>query len=57
MAGGMFSNFTSSMKGIFTDGAAEKAILYIYLVDLSQKQDDDMIKNNFLETKKWGSQI
>ena len=49
MAGGMFSNFTSSMKGIFVDGAAEKAILYIYLVDISKKQD---LQANILDVKK-----
>ncbi len=49
MAGGMFSNFTSSMKGIFVDGAAEKAILYIYLVDISKKQD---INANVLDVRK-----
>ncbi len=37
MAGSAFSNLASSAKGIFTDGAAEKAVLYIYLIDLSQK--------------------
>ncbi len=36
---GMLSNLGSSAKGMFTDGAAEKAILYIYLVDLSGSND------------------
>ena len=54
MAGGMFSNFTSSMKGIFVDGAAEKAILYIYLVDISQKQE---IKANVLDVRKQESAL
>ena len=36
MAGGMLSNLESSAKGMFFDGAGEKAVLYIYLTDLSK---------------------
>ena len=49
MAGGMLSNLTSSVKGVFADGAAEKAILYIYLVDISKQQD---LKSNVIDVKK-----
>ena len=35
----MLSNLGSSAKGMFFDGAGEKAILYIYLVDLSGDND------------------
>ena len=44
MAGGALSNFTSSLKGIFADGAAEKAVLYIYLIDISKPTDVDVNK-------------
>ena len=37
MAGGVLSNLTQSMAGMFTDGAVEKAVLYIYLQDVNQK--------------------
>lgn len=36
------SNFGSSAKGMFSENAGEKAILYIYLVDLSGKKDTTM---------------
>jgi hypothetical protein len=36
MPGGAFTNFAQSVKGMFVDGAAEKAILYIYLADISK---------------------
>ena len=54
MAGGMFANATSSLKGIFADGAAEKAVLYIYLVDISKKQD---LKANILDVRKYESAL
>ncbi|MCR5402664.1 MAG: hypothetical protein K6E91_02460 [Butyrivibrio sp.] len=38
-------NFGSSLKGMFTDGAGEKAVLYIYLTDaFSIKSKDDFNK-------------
>lgn len=51
MAGGMFSNFTSSLKGIFADGAAEKAILYIYLADISKGRTQEESDEDILATK------
>lgn len=36
---GAFDNFTSSLKGMIFDGAGEKAILYIYLVDVDKPQN------------------
>nr|WP_297703882.1 hypothetical protein [uncultured Butyrivibrio sp.] len=36
MPGGSITNLTQSIKGMFVDGAAEKAILYIYLADISK---------------------
>lgn len=39
MAG--LSNFGNSVKGMLTDGATEKAILYVYLVNLNDNIDDE----------------
>lgn len=49
-------NFGSSIKGLFTDGAGEKALLYIYLTDptkpMSGDQFDEEVKAlNALQTK------
>ena len=53
MAGGAVSNGLSSMKGIFSDGAAEKAILYIYLTDISKPKTPEDTKADTIEVKKW----
>ncbi|MBO6241269.1 MAG: hypothetical protein J6O61_10650 [Butyrivibrio sp.] len=56
MAQNVLGEWTSSLKGMFVDGAAEKAILYIYIKDISQNQnqgqgnaahksDDNMVKS------------
>ena len=39
VASSLGSNFGSSVKGMFSENAGEKAILYIYLYDLSGKKD------------------
>ncbi len=39
--GGVFDNIGSSAKGMFTDGAGEKAVLYVYFTDLSKKESED----------------
>ena len=59
MPGGSLSNFTQSMMGMFTDGAVEKAVLYIYLQDVKQKLNEQDSKremrfelNNILDLEK-----
>ncbi len=59
MPGGSLSNFTQSMKGMFTDGAVEKAVLYIYLQDVKQKLSEQDSRremrfelNNILDLEK-----
>ena len=46
--GGVIDNIASSAKGMFTDGAGEKAILYIFLTNL-----DELNKLNKEEMKKF----
>ena len=57
MAGGMFDNFGSSVKGMFTDGAGEKAIIYIYLKDLSKKTTDEDFNQETKEINKLQTQL
>ena len=38
---GALDNFGSSLKGLIADGAGEKAILYIYMADISTTDDDE----------------
>ena len=49
VASSLGSNFGSSVKGMFSENAGEKAILYIYLFDLSGKKDTTMedLKDRF----------
>ncbi len=42
MPGGAFSNFSQSVQGMFTAGAVEKAVLYIYLEDIRQNTNRSM---------------
>ena len=49
MAGG-YANFGNSVKGMLTDGATEKAILYVYLVNLMDNISDE--DNTALEREK-----
>ena len=51
MAGSPLTNLTSSAKGIFADGAAEKAVLYIYFVDLSQKVTQNVFSGEILSLR------
>ena len=44
MALGAIDNLGTSVKGMFTDGAGEKAVLYVYLADISKsatKEEND----------------
>lgn len=54
MPGGAFSNFSQSVQGMFTDGAVEKAVLYIYLEDLRTNTRRNMHQelNNILKLEK-----
>lgn len=42
MPGGALSNLTQSAQGMFTDGAVEKAVLYIYYTDTRNVQNTDL---------------
>ncbi len=53
MAGGAVSNGLDSAKGMFSDGAAEKAILYIYLTDISKPKTPEDTKADTIEIKKF----
>ncbi|MCR5155847.1 MAG: hypothetical protein K6C96_04120 [Butyrivibrio sp.] len=50
-AGGALANAGKSAKGLFTDGAADKAILYIYLTDLSRKSSTQAESETDFETE------
>ncbi len=45
--GGVFDNIASSAKGMITDGAGEKAILYIYLANLPEIKDYTRKQNEY----------
>ncbi len=62
--GGVFDNIASSAKGMITDGAGEKAILYIYLANLpelkklkTKKENEDYLGQEANSLNKLASEL
>ena len=49
---GVLDELGTSAKGMLTEGGGEKAILYIYLVDLFDDVDDDKLQQNEIDSFK-----
>ena len=49
---GALDDYGSSLKGLIADGAGEKAILYVYMADISSTADDDQEKQDLIDMEK-----